>query len=103
MLSEMRNYQQKNDAQFKAIIDKLGCEQLQVEDGEFTVEAEDKSDIEVKNVNVKEPQQLEGLRKGDKNRTVEEDKRLKEQVVNQTQYDDLQDFEDLHLFKTDEK
>ena len=39
--------------------------------------------------------------KGDKNRTVEEDKRLQEQVVNYTMFNDLKDFEDNDEFKID--
>lgn len=46
-------------------------------------------------------EQLEGLKKGDI-KTVEEDKRLQEQVVNYTQFNDLQDFEDAHEFKNNQ-
>lgn len=50
----------------------------------------------------KEPAKLEGLKKGDK-KSVQEDKKLKEQVVSYTEYKDLKDFEDGFLYKTDQK
>lgn len=47
------------------------------------------------------PQILEGLKKGDKGRTVEEDRRLQEQVVSYTPFEELADFEADHEFKSD--
>ena len=41
------------------------------------------------------------MKKGDKGRTLEEDNRLKEQVVSYTPFTELTDFEADHEFNTD--
>lgn len=62
----------------KTILEKMGGQPVQVVSEKKEATAEKKKEKETTEKSQKEPAKLEGLKKGDKNRTVEEDKRLKE-------------------------